>query len=47
MSPHEQAEEFISSYMKLMQADSDVTNFQKVLEMKVRNSKRIETPLSL
>ena len=35
MSPHEQAEEFISSYNKLMQGDSDVSNFQKVLEMKV------------
>ena len=35
MSPHAQAEEFISSYTKLMQDDSDINNFQKVLEMKV------------
>ena len=35
MSPHEQAEEFIASYTKLMQGDTDTTNFQKVLEMKV------------
>ena len=35
MSPHEQAEEFISSYMKLMQGDAESSNFQKVLEMKV------------
>ncbi len=38
MSPHEQAEEFISSYRKLMQGDSEVSNFQKVLEMKVSDS---------
>ena len=36
MSPHAQAEEFISSYTKLMQDDSDINNFQKVLEMKVK-----------
>ena len=35
MAPHSQAEEFISSYTKLMQDDSDINNFQKVLEMKV------------
>ena len=35
MSPHAQAEEFISSYTKLMQDDIDINNFQKVLEMKV------------
>ena len=35
MSPHEQAEEFIASYSKLMQGDTDISNFQKVLEMKV------------
>lgn len=34
MAPHQQAEEFISSYRKLMQGDTDVSNFQKVLEMK-------------
>ncbi|XP_064392979.1 vacuolar protein sorting-associated protein 53 homolog [Halichondria panicea] len=34
MSPHEQAEEFISSYRKLMQGDTEVNNFHKVLEMK-------------
>lgn len=38
MAPHEQAEEFISSYRKLMQEDIDVNNFQKILEMKVRLS---------
>ena len=35
MSPHEQAEEFIASYTKLMHEDTDISNFQKVLEMKV------------
>lgn len=35
MAPHEQAEEFISSYRKLMQEDVDLNNFQKILEMKV------------
>ena len=35
MAPHEQAEEFISSYRKLMQEDTDINNFQKILEMKV------------
>lgn len=36
MVPHEQAEEFISSYLKLIPEDLDVNNFQKVLEMKVQ-----------
>ena len=35
MSPHEQAEEFVSSYRKLLREDTDVNNFQKILEMKV------------
>ena len=35
MAPHEHAEEFLSSYSKLMVGDTDVSNFQKVLEMKV------------
>ena len=35
MAPHAQAEEFIASYTKLMQNDTDISNFQKVLEMKV------------
>ena len=35
MAPHAQAEEFISSYTKLMQNDIDLNNFQKILEMKV------------
>ena len=35
MTPHEQAEEFVSSYRKLIHDDTDVINFQKVLEMKV------------
>ena len=37
MAPHAQAEEFISSYTKLMQNDIDLNNFQKILEMKVRD----------
>ena len=37
MAPHEQAEEFIASYTKLMHGDTDTTNFQKVLEMKVKH----------
>ena len=40
MSPHEMAEEFVSSYRKLMQEDTDVNNFQKVLEMKVWRADR-------
>lgn len=35
MSPHEHAEEFISNYAKLMEGDSDITSFQRILEMKV------------
>lgn len=35
MSPHEQAEEFVSHYLSIMSNDSDVNNFHKVLEMKV------------
>ena len=35
MAPHEHAEEFLASYSKLMNGDTDVANFQKILEMKV------------
>ena len=35
MAPHEHAEEFLASYRKLMNGDTDVANFQKILEMKV------------
>ena len=35
MSPHEQAEPFIESYTKLMHGDTELSSFQKVLEMKV------------
>ena len=45
MSPHEQAEEFIASYTKLMQGDTDTTNFQKVLEMKVNTHTHSPSPL--
>ena len=34
MSPHDIVEEFVKSYVKLLD-DPDVANFQKVLEMKV------------
>ena len=46
MSPHEQAEEFIASYTKLMQGDMDTTNFQKVLEMKVNTHTHPPSPTS-
>ncbi len=36
MSPHDHAEDFVLNYSKLMHGDTDITNFQKVLEMKVR-----------
>ena len=38
MSPHEHAEEYLASYSKLMHGDTDVANFQKILEMKVLGS---------
>lgn len=34
MAPHEHAEDFVTSYTKLIQSDTDIGNFQKVLEMK-------------
>ena len=37
MAPHEHAEDFVASYTKLMQGDTDIGNFQKVLHMKVRS----------
>ena len=36
MSPHEQAQDFVSHYLSIMQGDIDPSNFQKILEMKVR-----------
>ena len=38
MSPHDQAEEFISHYFSIMQRDTDVSSFQKILDMKVQYS---------
>ena len=38
MAPHEHAEEFVASYTKLMQGNTDIGNFQKVLDMKVHKS---------
>lgn len=35
MTPHERAAEFVASYFKLTDEDLDITNFQRVLEMKV------------
>lgn len=34
MAPHENAESFVDNYMKLL-PESDITEFQKVLDMKV------------
>ena len=35
MSPHEQPQGFVDNYIRLL-SDSDINEFQKVLEMKVR-----------
>ena len=35
MTPHERAAEFVASYFKLTEDDLDITNFQRILEMKV------------
>jgi len=36
MIPHERATEFVAAYLKIMyMEDLDITNFQRVLEMKV------------
>ena len=35
MTPHERAAEFVASYFKLTEDNLDITNFQRVLEMKV------------
>ena len=36
MTPHDRAAEFVASYLKITDNDLDITNFQRVLEMKVR-----------
>jgi len=36
MTPHERAAEFVTAYLKINEhEDLDITNFQRVLEMKV------------
>ena len=35
MTPHDRALEFVTSYLKITEDDLDITNFQRVLEMKV------------
>ena len=35
MTPHERAADFVASYLKITDEDLDITNFQRVLEMKV------------
>lgn len=35
MTPHERAADFVASYVKITEEDLDITNFQRVLEMKV------------
>ena len=35
MAPHVRAAEFVAYYFKLTADDVDITNFQRVLEMKV------------
>ena len=35
MTPHDRAAEFVASYLKITDEDLDITNFQRVLEMKV------------
>ena len=35
MSPHEEGEEFVLRYIAIMQGDKEITNFQRILEMKV------------
>ena len=35
MTPHDRAQEFVESYLKIIEQDLDITNFQRVLEMKV------------
>jgi len=35
MTPHERAADFVASYLKITEQDSDISNFQRVLEMKV------------
>ena len=35
MTPHNRAQEFVESYLKITEQDLDITNFQRVLEMKV------------
>lgn len=38
MTPHERAAEFVAAYLKITEEDLDITNFQRVLEMKVTTS---------
>ncbi|XP_052834065.1 vacuolar protein sorting-associated protein 53 homolog [Octopus bimaculoides] len=43
MSPHEPAQAFVDNYMRLL-TDSDLAEFQKVLEMKVRKFAHLSNP---
>ena len=40
MSPHDPAVGFVDNYIKLL-ADTDTSNFQKLLDMKVRSVSNI------
>lgn len=45
MSPHDPAVGFVDNYIKLL-ADADTSNFQKLLDMKVRATKLCIFPMS-
>lgn len=45
MSPHDPPVGFVDNYIKLV-GDADTSNFQKLLDMKVRVSDRIAAPLA-
>ena len=37
MTPHDMAHAFVANFINLMKGDAEVSSFQRVLEMKVRD----------
>ena len=40
MTPHDMAHAFVANFINLMKGDAEVSSFQRVLEMKVRDIDR-------
>ena len=42
MTPHDMAHAFVANFINLMKGDAEVSSFQRVLEMKVRDGRCID-----